>query len=233
MARPTIYDRPLTRAERQRRYRQRRKTRPYAKPPVVDIGTVTGRITDLHAAAQHGHRFGTIYADPPWAYDNRSARGAHAPHYAAMSVEDIAALPVAALARDCAHLHLWTTSSFIEEALWVMRQWGFQYRSQFVWAKPTIGTGNYWRLSHELLLTGVRSRSTSFEDRALPSWDNFRRGNHSAKPEEVRTMIERASPPPRLELFARRVATGWCAWGDELDPDGRSPSCRTGEMDLP
>lgn len=188
------------------------------RPTVVDAARLTGRVDDLTAMVQRGHAFGTIYADPPWPYANPHARTAgHGPHYDAMSVEQIAALPVNHLAADFAHLHLWTTAAFVEDALYVMKCWGFIYKSQFIWCKPTMGTGYYWRVSHEILLTGVRRRNQFFDDRLLPSWEVFRKGNHSAKPEEVRSLIERASPPPRLEMFARRLATGWCAWGAGLD----------------
>ena len=72
-----------------------------------------------------------------------------------------------------------------------------------VWVKPTIGIGNYWRNSHEILLTAVRGNARSFNDHSLKSWLEAERDEHSGKPEEVRGFIERASPGPRLELFGR------------------------------
>ena len=41
-----------------------------------------------------GEKFGTIYADPPWAYDKRVGRGAASKHYDCMTVDEICALPV-------------------------------------------------------------------------------------------------------------------------------------------
>lgn len=38
---------------------------------------------------------------------------------------------------------------------------------------------------------------------------------HSAKPDGALDLIERASPGPRVELFARRERLGWDTWGDE------------------
>jgi N6-adenosine-specific RNA methylase IME4 len=38
---------------------------------------------------------------------------------------------------------------------------------------------------------------------------------HSAKPEAFLDMVERVSPAPRLELFARTQRLGWDSWGDE------------------
>jgi N6-adenosine-specific RNA methylase IME4 len=172
---------------------------------------------DLQELVAAGRRFGTIYADPPWQYDNTRTRGAAERHYCTMPVEQIRALPVRELAADEAHLHLWTTVGFLAEGLILLDTWGFQYKSMFVWNKPKLGLGNYWRLCHEILLLGVKGSLPFAKDaRDLRSCETLDRGEHSAKPDEVRSFIERSSPGPRLELFARKVTPGWTAWGDEV-----------------
>jgi N6-adenosine-specific RNA methylase IME4 len=97
-----------------------------------------------------------------------------------------------------------------------------------VWLKPNIGLGNYWRNSHEVLLTAVRGDAKRFNDRTMSSRLVCKRGRHSEKPEHVRTMIERASPGPFLELFGRRAAPGWTVFGDQIERDlftlGNPPS---------
>jgi N6-adenosine-specific RNA methylase IME4 len=182
---------------------------------VIQLRDDTCTVADLHKLAADGRRFGTIYADPPWQYGNQSTRGAMNDHYIGMGVDEIAELPVVALAAEQAHLHLWTTNAFLFDCQRIMQAWGFEYKSCYVWVKPQIGMGNYWRVSHEFLLLGVRG-SCAFADRSLRSWGEFRRGQHSAKPDEIRTLIERASPGPRLELFGRRVARDWTVWGNEI-----------------
>ena len=173
-------------------------------------------VADLNKLIKCGHPFGTIYADPPWQYDEGVPRGAAVNHYNTMTIRQISALPVAKLAADDAHLHLWTTSGHLRVAFDVMDAWGFEYRSCFVWVKPGIGTGYYWRVTHEILLTAVRGDATRFNCTSLRSWAEFERGRHSQKPEEVRRMIERASPGPRIELFARSPVKGWTVWGDQI-----------------
>ena len=113
-------------------------------------------VNDLGFLLDAGCRFPAVYADPPWPYDNRASRGAASNHYRTMSLDDLAALPVESLVTDNAHLHLWTTSSFLAEGLSLIEAWGFTYKSSFVWVKDRIGCGNYWRLAHEFLLLGVR-----------------------------------------------------------------------------
>lgn len=162
--------------------------------------------------------FGTVCADPPWRYANQGTRGATGDHYVGMTVDEICALPVGKMAAAESHLHLWTTNNFLFDAYRVIDAWGFTYKSCYVWVKKQIGMGNYWRVSHEFLLLGVRGTLT-FEDKSLRSWDEFPRSKHSAKPERVWDRIYRASPGPYLEMFARRAAPGRVCWGNEIDKD--------------
>lgn len=186
----------------------------------------TCEVTDLQDLIRQGKTFGTIYADPPWEYSNRATRSAAHDIYredkvtgrSTMTVNEIAALPIKELAADKSHLHLWTTNAFLFECKEIIEAWGFEYKSLFVWVKPQMGIGNYWRVSHEILLLGVRGGLT-FADRGLMSWIEADRGEHSVKPERIRTMIESASPGPRLELFARRISDGWTVWGNEIERD--------------
>jgi len=180
--------------------------------------------SSLEALIEAGNQFACIYADPPWRYGNQGTRSATDGHYPTMCLDDIASLPVADLAADDAHLHLWVTSSFLFEAEYILRSWGFDYRSSFVWVKPQLGLGNYWRCAHEFLLLGVRG-SAGFNDHSLRSWIREPRGLHSAKPEVVRSLIEQVSSGPFLELFGRRPEPGWTVWGNQLvDPGESQPS---------
>lgn len=173
-------------------------------------------IDDLVSARNAGLKFSTIYADPPWKYSNQATRASTDNHYRTMTVDDICALPIRDIADANAHLHLWTTNAFLFEAKRVMEAWGFEYKSVFVWVKPQMGIGNYWRVSHEFMLFGIRGKCP-FLDRAQMSWLKSPRGRHSSKPDEIRTIIEKVSPGPRLELFARALYPGWFGWGNEID----------------
>ena len=172
-------------------------------------------VGDLAALAERAGSFATIYADPPWRYGNQVTRASTDNHYCTMMLADIAALPIADLAAANAHLHLWTTNGFLFEAHDVIKAWGFTYKSCLVWVKDQMGLGNYWRVSHEFLLLGVRGKLT-FADRAQKSWIKARRGRHSSKPDKVRQLIEKVSPAPRLELFGREPIHGWTVWGNEI-----------------
>jgi N6-adenosine-specific RNA methylase IME4 len=181
-----------------------------ASPPSI--------VRSLETLIERQIRFPTIYADPPWPYANTAARGAAENHYRTMSLDAIRNQPVKDLAADCAHLHLWTTNAFLRAAIDVIRAWGFRYKSCLVWAKPQIGMGNYWRVSHEFLLLGVRGK-LPFRDHTCRSWLMRPRTVHSRKPFAFRELIERVSPGPYLELYGREELpnSGWTVYGNQVE----------------
>lgn len=169
-------------------------------------------VTDL--TKLKGQKFGCIYMDPPWSYDNQSTRAATGNHYESMSVEQLSLLPIDDLAAEKCHLHLWVTNAYLLEGMKLMQDWGFHFKSTFVWVKPQIGMGNYWRNSHEIMLLGIRGGQRAIA-RDQRSWLECSRGEHSAKPEQVRRAIEQLSPGPYLELFGRGTRKGWTVFGNQ------------------
>ena len=176
----------------------------------------TCTIQDLYSLIEAGKTFSTIYADPPWQYSNQATRASTDKHYETMTPEQIAELPIPQLTNDKAHLHLWTTNAFLFKCPQIMEAWGFEYKGVFVWVKPQMGIGNYWRVSHEFLLLGVKG-SLTFQNKEQMSWIELPRGKHSVKPEEIADITEKVSPGPYLELFGRRQRKGWTVWGNEIE----------------
>jgi N6-adenosine-specific RNA methylase IME4 len=165
-------------------------------------------------------KYATILADPPWGGTNQrggTRRGADT-HYPLMSIDAIAALPVRAVAAADAHLWLWATTSDWPIQVRVMTAWGFAYRSAITWVKPRLGLGQYFRSATEHLLFGVRGKAP-IAYRSQPTWMFAPVQKHSHKPEEQYAIIERCSPGPYLELFARRRRPDWDAWGNEVGCD--------------
>lgn len=167
--------------------------------------------------------FGLLLADPPWSYGDSlpgKGRGA-ASHYPTMPLPDIARFPLPEMA-DKSWLFLWRTHTHQDEAIFVMRAWGFTYRSEMVWVKTTndgkrlrIGMGRTVRQCHEVCLIGSRGRVKP-SDLAIPSVILAPRGKHSAKPEAIYTVAERLAAGPYCELFAREARKGWATYGNEL-----------------
>jgi N6-adenosine-specific RNA methylase IME4 len=76
----------------------------------------------------------------------------------------------------------------------------------------------YWtRANAELCLLATRGAPTRMAA-DIPQVVMAPVGAHSAKPQEVRTRIERLLVGAYLELYAREQAPGWRAWGNEVTP---------------
>lgn len=191
--------------------------------PVAGDDVETQVAASLEALVKRGMKFGTIYVDPPWRYGNTATRahvgGEDSNHYDTMSLDDIAALPVGQLAAEKSHLWLWTTNAFLFECPRLFAAWGFEFKSSYVWVKRQMGIGNYLRNSHEFLLLAVHGGLVG-QAKDVKSWGEFDRGEHSAKPERIRAdVVEKLSPGPRLELFARKEVPHWTVWGNQVAPD--------------
>ena len=177
-----------------------------------------------------GKRFGTILADPPWQFQNRTGKVApehkRLQRYDTLALDQIRSLPVASGAADVCHLYLWVPNALLAEGLHVMQGWGFQYKSNLVWHKVRKdggsdgrGVGFYFRNVTELILFGVRGKNA----RTLPpgrrqvNYLCSRKREHSRKPDEQYEIIETCSPGPFLELFARGDRENWSSWGKQAD----------------
>lgn len=186
-----------------------------------------------------GRRFGTILADPPWQFKNKTGKVApehrRLSRYATLTLADICGLPLGEVSADTAHLYLWVPNALLPDGLAVMRAWGFAYKSNLVWHKVRKdggsdgrGVGFYFRNVTELVLFGVRGRNarTRAAGRRQVNYLSSRKREHSRKPDEFYPIVEACSPGPYLELFARGVREGWTTWGNQADA-GYRPTWRT------
>jgi N6-adenosine-specific RNA methylase IME4 len=132
-----------------------------------------------------------------------------------MTLDEIAALPVARLAEDAAHLYLWTTNGYLERAFEIARGWGFTPSTTLTWCKPPkgIGLGGAYSLTTEFCIFARRGSLAA--NRVDSSWWLWHRNRHSQKPEAFLDIVEQVSPGPYLEMFARRNRLGWDTWGNE------------------
>ena len=106
-----------------------------------------------------------------------------------------------------------------------MKAWGFTYKTNIVWYKVRKdggpdgrGVGFYFRNVTELLLFGTKGKLRTLQPgRTQVNVMISRKEEHSKKPDQVYNLIQRCSPGPYLELFARNRMKGWTQWGDEVD----------------
>jgi N6-adenosine-specific RNA methylase IME4 len=164
-------------------------------------------------------KYKTILIDPPWLErgGGRIKRGADR-HYPLLNTEEIL-LVISGCPMfkpdENSHLYLWVTNNFLKDGLRVMETIGFRYITNIVWVKDRIGLGQYFRGQHELCLFGVMGRLMT-RRRDIPTVIFEPKTSHSRKPESMYRLIEEASYPPRLEMFARNKRDGWDSWGQEV-----------------
>jgi N6-adenosine-specific RNA methylase IME4 len=186
-----------------------------------------------------GQRYGTVLADPPWQFQNKTGKVApehrRLSRYGTLSLDDIVSLPIGEISAARAHLYLWCPNALLPDGLAVMRAWGFQYKSNIVWHKVRRdggsdgrGVGFYFRNVTELLLFGVKGKNarTLKAGRTQVNFIAARKREHSRKPDEQYGLIEACSWGPYLELFARGTRANWDTWGNEAVRDYR-PTWKT------
>jgi len=189
------------------------------------------------------NHFGVVLADPPWRFKTwnkatavkRRGTGSHgtnvcaAVHYNTMPFEDLAALPVRAVAAEDCCLFLWASWPMIEDALSLLRVWGFTYKTcAFDWMKAHTGQIDMFRDDADALMgmgywTRANTEPCLLATRGKPKRKtaDVRMGiieprrEHSRKPDCIYSRIERLVDGPRLELFARTKRPGWTSFGDE------------------
>lgn len=193
-----------------------------------------------------------ILADPPWEYRNRHSTRQDggksrfgigvASRYSkgVMSLQDICDLPIKKIAdKDC-YLFMWATWPNLQEALDVIRAWGFSYKTAaFVWHKvykngdSFYGPGRYVPSNTEPVLFATRGSpftpNTGWKPLQVIEAPHPRdpRGKiiHSRKPVECYERIEKwlskySSPDEDwVELFATQEREGWTSFG--FDVTGR------------
>jgi len=172
-------------------------------------------------------KYKIIYADPPWSYQNGGVpQGGVDVQYKTMKLSDIKALPIQSISADPSVCLLWATFPQLQEALEVMKAWGFQYKTLgFSWVKtnkdgsPFFGIGYYAKSNIEVCLLGVRGNGHSLvKSNSVSSVILHPKTRHSEKPAIVRDkIVQLMGDIPRIELFARQKVEGWDSIGFDID----------------
>ena len=179
-----------------------------------------------------GQKYSTIYADPPWRFQNRTGKVApenkKLNRYETNDLEAIKNMPVEQIAEEKSHLYLWVPNALLPDGLEVMKAWGFEYKGNIVWEKVRTdgqpdgrGVGFYFRNVTEILLFGVRGNNnrTLSPARSQVNLIRTQKREHSRKPDEFIPIIESCSSGPFIELFARGDRNGWAMWGNQATAD--------------
>lgn len=171
-------------------------------------------------------KYRTIVADPPWTPELGGQWGARVDKarpqkfYDTMPLDEIKALQVPSDVQS--HLYLWCLTQHVDWGYEVARAWGFEPVTMLTWCKPGPGVGRFRCNTEHVLVSRKGSRHGNpfgqggrHAQATDGTYFNWPRGRHSQKPGEFYSLVERLSPAPRLEMFARDNRLGWDAWGNE------------------
>jgi len=163
--------------------------------------------------------FRILYGDPPWKYSDELIKeyGAVEHHYTTMSIDELCALNKPETMEEKkklpettnnAILFLWVTSPILDESFKVIKSWGFEYKTSFIWDKVKHNYGHYNSVRHELLLICTKGSCVPDTHKLFDSVQTIERTEkHSEKPEEFREIIDTLYPTGnRIELFSRKTA---------------------------
>ena len=163
--------------------------------------------------------------DPPWPIRNSLKRKVRpnwsgTTAYPTLSIEQIKSLqlPLA----EHAFIYLWTTQRFLPLAFDVLDSWQLRYSFTLVWDKMGgMKPYNLPQYTTEFVLVGRHGKPKFSSTKAFKTLLRARHTTHSTKPEEFYSLLRRVSPPPRLDMFNRRVIQGFDGWGNEAPNAGR------------
>lgn len=172
-------------------------------------------------------KFSIVYADPAYRFSDANTGGSFksgsSNKYLTMSMDEIAALPVAEITKPDAFLFLWIPDSLLSEAMQIFEAWGFKYKKKaFTWIKKTVhgkdfvGMGQTTRNGSEDLYLGVKGKPKVISH-SVRQVQYAKLEGHSRKPDLFRELILDlcGKKRTRIELFARRSCCGFHIWGNE------------------
>jgi len=165
-------------------------------------------------------KYQIIYADPPWKCDilrTGTDKARRFDHYKTMKTEDICKMQFDFFDEN-AVLFMWSTNTFLPDAIRVMSAWGFKYHCCIVWKKNNGITMRGFHRTVEFLLFGYNGKFPDiFRGNPFPCFVSVDRLKHSEKPKVFRELIRDKFKGDAIELFARQRVEGWDAWGNEIE----------------
>ncbi len=166
-------------------------------------------------------KFETIVIDPPWPMQKieRDVRPDQVGFdYPTMDETELLEFgdDIDKMAGDDCHMFMWTTQKFLPLSLELLEAWEFRYVLTMVWHKPggfqPIGLPQY---NCEFVVYGRRGSPKFIDTKAFNCCFDGARREHSRKPDEFYSVIERVTAGPRIDIFSRERREGFSQFGNE------------------
>jgi N6-adenosine-specific RNA methylase IME4 len=171
-------------------------------------------------------KYNTIVIDPPWAISltgevKRGEKRAKSLPYKTMSLQEIKEIPINNIANVGAHIYCWTTNKMLKDTFDVLQDWGVNFHLVMPLVKPSgLAPCFGYAFASEFCLLGFYGKPMQkFLKAGELNWIKAfnKAGTHSSKPDDFYKLVERMSPEPRIDIFARKQRLNWDTFGDEVD----------------
>ena len=173
-----------------------------------------------------GKKYDIVYCDPPWDYKGSTqykqdtiTSGAIS-HYPTVKLSNLKEMTIPNICATNCLLFMWTSSPHLDQAIELMKAWGFRYITiAFVWDKHITNPSHYTMSQIEICILGKRGKiPTPRGARNVKQFLSERRTAHSAKPNEIRERIHKMFPTQhKVELFARTKHEFFDVFGNEIE----------------
>ena len=225
MGRRPIGKRAMSGKARQKRWRAKLKHHAAVAHRTEVFSRLTESTAREAARLESMPRYSLLLCDPPWqepAWSEAGMGRSAENRYRTMALKGLKALVPPA--GEVSTIFMWTTSTYLAWAMELLTAWDFTYGGFIVWNKQIIGKGRRFRLQAELLVYGNRGGGLKppVQGDRVPNILNIRairkKGEHSAKPPEIRALLARQYPGlSRVEMFSRDPPDDeWDVWGNEV-----------------
>jgi N6-adenosine-specific RNA methylase IME4 len=167
----------------------------------------------------------TVVVDPPWQPEMALTNGG-APkaspqlRYNTMPVADIIAIKPNLATQS--HLYVWCLSQHVDWGYDLVRAWGAEPIITLTWRKPGLGAGRFRCNTEHIVVARKGSRHGNpfgrggrYQQATNGTCFDWPRGIHSQKPAAFFDLVDKLSPGPKLEMYARGPREGWTVWGNQ------------------
>jgi len=144
--------------------------------------------------------------------------------YKTMTEEEILNFPINDYADNECNLFMWTTHTFLPQALIIIKAWGFKYHVCLTWDKTNGRPLCGFKRKTEFCIYAYKGKITvNQRGEFIPTLFREKLREHSRKPDSFYEILRSNTPEPRIDIFARYRHFGFDSYGDQVQNNIQLP----------
>jgi N6-adenosine-specific RNA methylase IME4 len=187
---------------------------------IIKRGEVEKTKRDIRPIKIPEGKYSTIVIDPPWPVESMVLDKWESPideKYPTMSIQQITDMDIKGMAHDDCALFMWTTHTYLKDALNIIDAWGFKYHCCITWDKVGgFSLCGFHRRTEFCIYSYKGKMNINQSGEFIPTIINESKRKHSQKPKIFDELMRTNTSKPRIEIFAREKKEGFDTWGNQL-----------------